>query len=105
MASTFRTRRFPLAPVRDLLGIVRVLYRGEQANPEADERTLAALQQIGVELGRALDLGKNEPDTMGFRAAWNWVDQATFKLNELVAERSMVAAINATLARIKRVQD
>jgi hypothetical protein len=93
---------FPLALVRDLLGIVRAIYRAERAALPPDHRTLEALEQIGQELRMALDLGKNEPGSMGYRAAWSWAEQATAKLGALVTDMHVAPAVKATSAKLRR---
>jgi hypothetical protein len=97
-----RDKPFPLAVVRDLLGIVRALYRAERLATPPDRRTLEALEQIGQELRMALDLGKNQPGSMGYRAAWSWSEQATAKLGALVADLLIAPAVKATAAKLRR---
>jgi hypothetical protein len=94
---------FPAALVRDLLGIVRGMYRAERASAARDVRTLEALQQIGQELRMALDLGRSQPGSMGYRAAWTWAEQATAKLGALIGEKQQLAPIvRASAMRLRR---
>lgn len=94
---------FPAALVRDLLGIVRAMYRAELSMPARDTRTLEALQQIGQELRMALDLGRSQPGSMGYRAAWTWAEQATAKLGAVIADKQPLApVVRATALRLRR---
>jgi hypothetical protein len=88
----------PVETVRDLLAIVRVLYRGERS---AERR--AELVEIGLAYRRALRLAKAGPETLGGRAAWTWAEQATERLGRLVDYSTPIGpGIFATAARIRR---
>jgi hypothetical protein len=97
-----RDQRLPLSVIRDLLGITRALYRAELEAAPRDRRTLEALEQIGQELKLALDMGKHQPGSMAAVAAWNWAEQATFKLGEIVRDMPIAPAVKASVARMKR---
>jgi hypothetical protein len=97
-----KDKPFPRDVVRDLVAITRALYRAELAASSPNRRNVDELEQIGQELNLALDLGKNEPGSLGCRAAWVWADQATTKLGELVANMHVAPAVRATVARMKR---
>jgi hypothetical protein len=97
-----RNEALPLEVVRDLLGITRALYRSERAKPAPDARTVEALRTVGEKLRRALELGRNEPGSMGARSAWNWAEQATETLEPLLAGLELAPAVRATIARLKK---
>jgi hypothetical protein len=97
-----RNEAVPLAVVRDLLGITRALYRGERAKSHPNVHVLEALTAIGEQLGRALDLGKGEPGTMGSRAAWDWAEKGCEALGALVADLELEPAVQETIKRLKR---
>jgi hypothetical protein len=78
-----RDEPFPYAAVRDLLGIVRGLYRAEKAEG-ARRAELDRLARIGRHLVLALDLAGNEPGSVGARAAWEHADRACNELGGLV---------------------
>ena len=64
-----RAGPFPLVEVRDLLGIVRALYRsGREDN--AGAAYLERLERIGRKLQLAIELAAAGPDTVGERAAF-----------------------------------
>jgi hypothetical protein len=91
--------------VRDLLGITRVLYRAELAlpPPRASRLRLDRLEEIGKQFGRALDLSRGDPDTMGHRAAWSWAEQATRALGEFVGEEMPLGPVlQAAAKRLRR---
>lgn len=81
--------------MRDLLAIVRMLYRAELARqPDAMQASrLARLAEIGNELRLALNLSRGTPDTMGHRAAWGWAEKATAALGEVVGAHLPVADV------------
>jgi hypothetical protein len=87
-ADTHR-RPFPKTVVRDLLGLVRLLYRAEQSVdvPESYGR-LGRLEEAGRAFREALTLAaKTERGTMGHRAAWSWAEKGVHILAELVREQ------------------
>ena len=94
--------QIPLGVVRDLLGIVRAVYRAEQRKPAPEPGRLAALVTIGEQLSLALELGQGAPDTMGGRAAWGWAGKAGDALSALAADLELEPAVRATLERLKR---
>lgn len=100
------TDPFPRQAVRDLLGIVRGLYRAERASELPDARRLEKLEEVGTQYRLALELGiKCEPDTVGGRAARGWAEKATATLGEVVAESALVAsAVRATAAKLRRAR-
>ena len=91
---------FPLGAVSDLLGITRALYRASADDAARRER----LEAIGQQLKQALDLArKSGPGTLGRRAAWNWAEQGTAALGELVADGSTIEPlVRAAAAQVKR---
>ena len=87
MPADTHSRPFPKTAVRDLLGLVRLLYRAEQAVdvPESYGR-LGRLEEAGRAFREALELaGKNQPGTMGRRAAWSWAEKGVHILAEIVS--------------------
>ena len=75
---------FPFEAVRDLLGILRALYAADKARG-GTERRLFEIQKVALELRRATDLAlEHEPGSVGYRAAWERADRATFRLADLV---------------------
>jgi hypothetical protein len=76
----------PTETVRDLLGIVRALYRANvEAGPRGDAQRVE-LEAIGRLLKSALALARQNPDSraMGHRAAWSKAEAATKCLIALV---------------------
>lgn len=78
---------FPVEAARDLLGLVRSLYR---ATPKADAKRRDKLQAIGVELKLAIELGAARVGSLGHRAAWTRAETALAALADVVVtdERS-----------------
>jgi hypothetical protein len=75
---------FPFEAVRDLLGIVRVMYR---ATPATELERRAALTEIGRELRQASSMARRYPSgCMGYWSAWTHADAACRRLGELVGE-------------------
>lgn len=100
-------RPFPRAVVRDLLGIVRVLYRAEASKVPVDRGRVEQLRQMGELYRLALEMGtKYEPDTMAGRAAVVKAERATTLLGEFVAssDELVVLAVAATAERMRRVR-
>lgn len=91
---------FPFGAVSDLLGITRALYRASAGDAARRER----LEVIGQQLKQALELAKKSgAGTLGRRAAWNWAEQGTAALGELVADGSTIAPlVRAAAAQVKR---
>lgn len=76
-----RDEPFPLAACRDLLGVVRALYR---ATP-ADERVRRQrLERIGRSLSMALALASSPAGSVGHRAAWQRAEDAVRDLGDLI---------------------
>jgi hypothetical protein len=88
----------PTELVRDLLAIVKVLYRGEQ-----DEQRRAELAEIGKLYRLALELAKAGPGTLGGKAAWKWADDATERLGKLVDDSTELRpGLEATAGKLRR---
>jgi hypothetical protein len=104
LARTMLPRPFPRAVVRDLLGIVRALYRAELARETVDRTRVERLRQIGLLFREALDMGiKYEPDTIGGRAAMVKAERATEQLGAFVADSELMApAVAATGERLRQ---
>jgi hypothetical protein len=79
-----RSDPFPFDAVRDLLGILRAMYRAAKAHG-AGERRLGAIRELGLELRAAVDLAlEYEPGSLGYAAAWKRAERATQRLADLV---------------------
>lgn len=73
---------FPLAAVRDLLGIVRVMYLHAK---DRDPGRAARLRRIGESLAIAVDLGARcATGTGGHAAAWKRAEEANLALADLI---------------------
>jgi hypothetical protein len=96
--------RLPIGTVRDLLGIVRGLYRVWSEHRPATENELGELRGIGQDLRAALDLAsRTKPDSVGHRAAWAKAERATQKLCALVTEQDrLLAPIDALARKLRR---
>jgi len=78
----------PLRALRDLLGLVRVMY-ADGVQSHASPVLLEELRNIGESLRIALDMAsKTEPNTVGHRAAWSRAEQATKELGALVGKHT-----------------
>lgn len=100
-----RDQLLPLETVRDLLGIVRALYRAERGHTPVGAKRLRELEAIGRELRTALEMARKtpDPDTLGHRAAWNRAERATQRLIELVDDFVPARpAILASAAKVRR---
>lgn len=88
-----RDHPFPFTPVRDLLGLVRVIYAAAKTGG-AGMVHLARIEKIGTDLKIAIELAaESSPGTVGHRAAWAKAEGATARVGDLVdmltpAERS-----------------
>lgn len=72
-----RSDPFPAREVRDLLGIVRAMWRAEKASAHPSAPRLARLKRIGESLTTALELAAASPaDGVGERAAWQHAEEA-----------------------------
>jgi hypothetical protein len=87
--------QLPRGVVRDLLGIIRALYRAElPAAPDPMQRArLAKLEEIGKMLRIALELSRMEHDTIGHRAARGWAERGAAALGAFIGENLTVAAV------------
>jgi hypothetical protein len=91
----------PIHALRDLLGLVRVLYADWCASG-AGPIELEELRAIGESLNVALGLAaKTQPNTMGHRTAWARAEDATRQLGALVGKHSsLVSAVRTASARV-----
>jgi hypothetical protein len=88
----------PVEAVRDLLAIVKVLFRGERS-----EERRAELAEIGKLYRLALRLAKAGPDTLGGKASWKWAEEATDRLARLVDYSTPIGpGLLATAGKLKR---
>ncbi|MEP7050761.1 MAG: hypothetical protein ABJB12_10425 [Pseudomonadota bacterium] len=89
----------PLRALRDLLGLVRVMYADAVAS-HASPLELEELRAIGESLRTALDLAaRTKPNTMGHRAAWSRAEQATKDLSALVGKYSSLQSTVRTAGK------
>ena len=83
----------PLCPsfhaVRDLLGVVRTLYRTSPCEE---------LARAGKSLANASELLESPPGSLGYKAALRQVEQACDVLEELPKEQSLACVITAVRA-------
>jgi hypothetical protein len=78
-----RSGPLPIVEVRDLLGLVRALWRtGKDGG--ASKAYLEQLERIGRRLQLALELAASGPGTTGERAAWNHAELACDELGRVV---------------------
>ncbi len=100
-----RSDPLPVEAVRDLLGIVRALYRAGLEH-RGHPITLEALRGIGTDLAEALELATRcQPDTLGHVAAWTKAERAAKALGELVdAAMPLKPAVDAALVRMRAPQ-
>jgi hypothetical protein len=85
-------------PVRDLLGIVRALWRAGFEGNASPER-LRELEEIGRMLRIALKYSRLDPDTIGGRAAVKWAEQATERLGRLIQDEEKLGPVVTATAR------
>src|SRR5690606_9579101 len=79
-----RDSPFPFETVRDLLGILRVMYAVTRQQ-DGGERSLQRIAQLGRELRVAIELaGRHPPGSLGFTAAWERAESAVQQLGNLV---------------------
>ena len=99
-----RDSPFPFETVRDLLGILRMLYAATQRQGR-HERRLAAIARVGRELSKASDLARRHaPGSLGFTAAWERAEAAVLELGELVdATTPLEPTLRAASDRIRRL--
>ena len=91
----------PLRALRDLLGLVRVMY-ADWSTSGAGPIELEELRAIGESLNLALSLAaRTKPNTMGHRTAWARAEEATRQLGVLVGKRSpLESTVRAASARV-----
>lgn len=90
---------FPAEAVRDLLGIVRAMYAGVG---DADPVRRIALERVGRDLAKALELGTCTPGTVGARAAWHRAERAAAELGDLVSPtEGALAMVRASTERAR----
>ena len=96
----------PRETVRDLLGIVRALYRVTGASDPKNVVRLQALTDIGRDLRDALRSSRNShPGTVQHSDAWVAAERATRALGELVASdepQPLAPLVRAAAGRIRR---
>jgi len=99
-----RDSPFPFETVRDLLGILRMLYAATQREGR-NARRLDAIARVGRELTKATDLARRHaPGSLGFTAAWERAEAATLALGELVdATTPLEPTLRAATDRIRRL--
>ena len=99
-----RSGPFPIEAARDLLGLVRALYRAAQKRGEPSMQ-LQRLEHIGRELHEAIDLATKYPGAVGERAAWLRAEDACHRLGQAVgpfeAVERVVEAASAPILRGK----
>lgn len=79
-----RDAPFPFQTVRDLLGILRMLYAANKRD-RVGERRLKAIADVGRELRKSMQLARAcAPGTLGFTAAWERAEAAVLRLGALV---------------------
>lgn len=79
-----RDTPFPFETVRDLLGILRMMYVAATRHPggEGKQRRIA---KLGRELSRALQLAeRHPPGSLGFTAAWERAEATVAQLGQVV---------------------
>jgi hypothetical protein len=92
-------------PVRDALGLVRMLFAVERDGTDLDRP--AALVEIGNKLVLSLDLGRWRRDSLGHRAAVNHATEAVDRLAAMtwpgeVAEVVRIAQARVVGARLRK---
>lgn len=99
-----RDSPFPFETVRDLLGILRMLYVATQRDGH-HERRLEAIARVGRELTKASTLARRHaPGSLGFTAAWERAEAALLELGELVdATTPLEPTLRAAGDRIRRL--
>lgn len=96
----------PRETVRDLLGIVRALYRVTVATDPKDVVRLQALTDIGREFRDALRNSRSShPGTVQHSDAWAAAERATRALGEFVASdetQPLAPLVRAAAGRVRR---
>lgn len=100
-----RDSPFPFETVRDLLGILRMLYAATQREGQ-HERRLDGIARVGRELTKASELARRHaPGSLGFTAAWERAEAAVLALGELVdASTPLEPTLRAAGDRIRRLR-
>jgi hypothetical protein len=110
MAGSHAWNPYPPLPretVRDLLGIVRAMYRANVASDPRDVVRLQTLTEIGRDLRASLaDARGTHPGTLKHIEAWIAAERAMRRLGDLVAgdtpATEVTALVRAVAARMKR---
>lgn len=99
-----RDSPFPFETVRDLLGILRMLYAATQREGQ-HARRLAAIAHVGRELAKASEQARRHaPGSLGFTAAWDRAEAAMLELGGLVdATTPLEPTLRAASDRIRRL--
>ena len=99
-----RDSPFPFETVRDLLGILRMMYAAQQRE-DRDERRLRAIARVGRELTKATELARRyAPGSLGFTAAWERAEGALLDLGQLVdGTTPLEPTLRAAGDRIRRL--
>lgn len=91
----------PLAVIRDLLGIVRLLWQG-RAEAGASVPELDGIRKIGESLGVAVDLAtKSGKGTMGERSALQRAEDALTQLSICIADQGVSVLLAAAEGRLR----
>lgn len=95
-----RDEPLPIREVRDLLGIVRAMYRAEAAATHPSRTRLVRLAKIGERLTAALELATaSTPGTVGHRAAWQQAEDA---LDAVAREVTILETLEPVLVAARR---
>jgi hypothetical protein len=91
----------PIRALRDLLGLVRVVYADWCASG-AGPIELEELRAIGEGLSLAFDLAsKSKPNTPAHRTAWARAEEATAQLGALIGQHtSLISTVRTANARV-----
>jgi hypothetical protein len=94
---------FPYEACRDLLGIIRSIYR---ATPRSEVVKRVKLESIGSDLAIACELGKSRIGSLGHRAAWERAESACARLFDILdvgdTAKPIAAAACAAATRRRR---
>jgi hypothetical protein len=90
-------------PIRDALGLVRLLYAVRAAEKDTPREELEQLVAIGRELGQALGLTKYEEGSLGAQAA---IDRAERALDGLArqVDGPLVELVREARARLRKAK-
>jgi hypothetical protein len=89
-------------PIRDALGLVRVLYAVRAAEKDTPKEELEQLVAIGRELGEALGLTKYEEGSLGAKAAVDRAESALDALAKQVEGGPLVELVRGARARLRK---